>query len=71
MELNGVGSEPAHIYQPGFSIREAYRVLFFHWKQLFEISRKNRKLGVEYMSLSEAWSKYRWIKKYNKLLAGL
>ena len=54
MELNGAGAEPAHIYHPGFSIVEAYKVLFNHWKILGQISRANHKKGVEYMTLREA-----------------
>ena len=54
MELNGAGAEPAHIYQPGFSLREAYQVLFHHWRVLYEISRENHRRGVAYMTLREA-----------------
>lgn len=54
MELNGAGAEPAHIYNPGFSIREAYRVLFHHWRILYDISRENHRRGIPYMSLTEA-----------------
>ncbi len=54
MELNGAGAEPAHIYQPGFSMREAYRVLFHHWRMLYDISRENHRRGVAYMTLHEA-----------------
>ena len=54
LELNGAGAEPAHIYQPGFSLREAYRVLFHHWRVLYDISRENHRRGVAYMTLREA-----------------
>jgi hypothetical protein len=47
LELNGAGAEPAHIYQPGFSLWEAYRVLY-------DISRENHRRGVPYMTLREA-----------------
>lgn len=53
LELNGAGAEPAHIYQPGFSIREAYRVLFHHWRVLYDISRENHRRGVAYLNLGE------------------
>jgi hypothetical protein len=56
LELNGAGAEPAHIYQPGFSIREAYRVLFHHWDVLYQISRENHRRGVAYMTGREALS---------------
>lgn len=66
LELNGAGAEPAHIYQPGFSIWEAYRVLFHHWRVLYGISRENHRQGVAYMTLHEAvraWKRSRHDKK--------
>jgi len=54
LELNGAGAEPAHIYQPGFSLWEAYRVLFHHWHMLYEISLENHRRGVAYMTFPEA-----------------
>ncbi|MCF6361506.1 MAG: hypothetical protein L3J29_12190 [Cyclobacteriaceae bacterium] len=55
MELNGAASEPAHIYQEGFSIFKAYRVLFHHWNVLFKISVANHKKGVEYTSFEQGY----------------
>jgi hypothetical protein len=55
MELNGSASEPAHIYAPGFSLLKAYKVLFHHWRILFEISRMNHKNGVPYMLFKTGW----------------
>jgi hypothetical protein len=54
MELNGAGAEPAHIYHPGFSLMEAYRVLFKHWRVLAQISRANHQKGVKYLTFGEA-----------------
>ncbi len=67
MELNGAGSEPAHIYHPGFSLFEAYKVLFHHWRVLYEISRDNNKLGVRYATLKEGLIEYKKIKALDKL----
>ena len=53
MELNGAGAEPAHIYQPGFSLLKAYKILFRHWRVMYEISLANHRKGVEYISLKE------------------
>ncbi len=53
MELNGAGAEPAHIYHPGFSLWEAWRVLLQHWRVLYDISRENHRRGVAYLSLGE------------------
>jgi hypothetical protein len=68
MELNGAGAEPAHIYQPGFSIWEAYRVLFHHWDMLYQISRENHRRGVPYMGLRDAIRVWKRIRA-TKLLA--
>jgi hypothetical protein len=58
LELNGAGAEPAHIYQPGFSLWKGWGVLLRHWQVLYKISRANRKLGVPYMRFGEAWGYY-------------
>jgi len=62
MELNGCGAEPAHIYQPGFSLWKALGVLRQHWKTMYQISVENHKRGIPYLSLSEAMRNYKRIK---------
>lgn len=59
MELNGAGSEPAHIYQPGYSLLYAYKIIFQHWKILYQISRMNNKKGIPYLSFNEALAIYK------------
>ena len=54
MELNGCGAEPSHIYQPGFSLFAAQRVLFQHWSDIYRVSVQNHKMGVPYISFREA-----------------
>jgi hypothetical protein len=61
VELNGAGAEPAHIYQPGYSLFKAWKELLFHWKVLYEISILNYKNGIPFMSFREARIKYRQI----------
>jgi hypothetical protein len=46
IEINGVNSEPAHIYDPDMSIFKAYRDLFFHWNIVYKISEQNKKRGI-------------------------
>jgi hypothetical protein len=53
VELNGVGAEPGHIYQPGFSLWEGYRVLFRHWTAMYRIARLNHHRGVPYLRFGE------------------
>ena len=55
MELNGAAAEPAHIYHPGFSLFKAYKVLFAHWKKLYEIGIANHKMGVPFLEPSVGW----------------
>lgn len=59
IELNGVNSEPAHIYDPEMAITKAYGHLFKQWGVIFKISRQNRKKGVKYEGLLSAVRKVR------------
>lgn len=44
MELNGVGGEAAHIYDPAVPIVDKYRSLATQWRLAFEIGSRNRGL---------------------------
>ncbi len=59
MELNGCGAEPAHIYQPGFSLAEAINVLLKHWRDIYLISAGNHRRGVAYISYRKARAIFR------------
>lgn len=48
MELNGVNSEPAHIYDPKMSLIKAYKDLFSHWNRVYKLCVANHKRGVPY-----------------------
>lgn len=63
VELNGCGAEPAHIYHPGASIREALKVLFTHWRNLYLISTQNHARGVPYISFREGLKIYKRFKE--------
>ncbi len=69
IELNGAGSEPSHIYQPGYSLWKAYRDIFWHLNVLAEISRLNHKNGVPYWSFKRGYKMWRRHQKYNRLLS--
>jgi hypothetical protein len=62
MELNGCGAEPAHIYHPGFSLWQAQKVLFNHWRTIFDIARLNASQGYSYISYKDARVYYRRFK---------
>ncbi len=45
IELNGVSSESTNIYDPRFSLFDAYAILFRQWRIAFEIGSANRAAG--------------------------
>ena len=53
IELNGVTSESTNIYDPKFSLIDAYRILFKQWKLAFEIGAANWRLGRVPLTLRE------------------
>lgn len=53
IELNGVSSEPTHIYDPSVSLWSAYRALFQHWSEAFRIGAENRASGARPTPLLE------------------
>jgi hypothetical protein len=65
MELNGCGAEPAHIYQPGYTLGSAIVVLLKHWRNIFVIARENVNRGAAYTSIGEA---FRYYKKFKAAL---
>ncbi|MDW3208979.1 MAG: hypothetical protein R8N23_03885 [Reichenbachiella sp.] len=66
LELNGAGAEPAHIYQPGFSLIQAYKDIIHHLKVLADISMLNKKKGIPYYSFRQGLKEIKKIKKYNQ-----
>jgi hypothetical protein len=53
LEINGVGSEPAHIYDPNFPLVSAWRDTLKLWRKIHEVSAANHRLGVAYQSRKE------------------
>lgn len=53
IELNGVISEPAHIYDPGNTLFRAWRDLLRHWDYIVKISEMQIKRGVKPTPLRE------------------
>jgi hypothetical protein len=54
LEFNGIAADPAHVFDPANSIRNAYRDYYRQWKIIYEISREQRKRGVKPMRWAEA-----------------
>ena len=53
IELNGVTSESTNIYDPRYSLRDAYRILFRQWEIAFEIGRTNQQMGAKPVSAAD------------------
>jgi hypothetical protein len=71
VELNGAGSEPTHIYDPGHSIFRAWREIIRHWNILFRISRINHKLLKKpYMNVGQGLQMLKANRAYVKLISG-
>lgn len=66
IELNGAGAEPGHIYQPGYSLLQAYRDIIWHLAELSRVSLENKSLGYPFWSLKKGLSKIAEIRRYNK-----
>ncbi len=68
LELNGAGSEPGHIYNPGFSLFRAYKDILWHLRVLADISILNHKRGIPYWSFRDGYRKWKGHKNHNRLL---
>ena len=66
LELNGAGSEPAHIYQPGFPLIQAYKDIIHHLKVLTDISKINKRRGVPYYTFLQGMKEVWKIRRYNR-----
>jgi len=70
VELNGAGSEPTHIYDPGHSIFRAWKEIIRHWNILFRISRMNHKLLKKpYMNIPQGLQMLKANREYMKLIS--
>ena len=47
IEVNGLNSEPTHIYQSFYGLWKAYHDIFYHMDLIYEISKINKSHGYE------------------------
>lgn len=66
LEINGTKAEPTHIYQPGFSLLTAIKVILDHWKVIYQISALNHEKGVPFLSFSTGLKRYLAYRNYKK-----
>ncbi|MBK6609397.1 MAG: hypothetical protein IPI59_10025 [Sphingobacteriales bacterium] len=65
LEINGVGAEPAHIYQSGYPYWAAQRDLLYHWKLVYQIARHNhRSKAIPYYTFGELKKYWKTQKRY-------
>ncbi len=69
MEFNGVGAEPAHIYDPNYPLWDTYKDLLNQWTIMFKVGTYvHKNLGVPYMTFKEARA---WLKQVDAYKDGL
>jgi hypothetical protein len=69
IELNGAGSEPTHIYDPGHSLFYAWKEIIKHCNILYKVSRENYHPKKQpYMSIRSGLTMFRENSEYMKLL---
>jgi hypothetical protein len=73
VEFNGVAGEAAHIYQPGYSIVQAYKDVYFQWKiiyRIFKVQKKNHVYPLVWKEFKQYFTIHRsqmsLIKRANK-----
>jgi hypothetical protein len=59
IEINGVGSEATHIWDPETSLREVFSAQFRHYRAAFEIGRENRRRGFRSSGVWAMWRDWR------------
>ena len=55
LEVNGVSSEPGHVYDPAYTLFRAYADIAYHLRLLHTISRQRRQTGESVASLQTVW----------------
>jgi hypothetical protein len=69
IELNGSGSEPTHIYDPGHSVFWAWKEILRHWRILYRVSKLNHQLQkTSYMTTRMGLDMFKQNNEYIKLL---
>jgi hypothetical protein len=68
MEYNGIGAEPAHIYDPAYPIWKKYREIYRHWRIIYRIYRVQARKGERSMTLTEVIERLKIYSTYKKSL---
>ncbi len=68
LEFNGSGAEPHHIYGNNLTLIQAYRIVWQHWKILYQISKINHHNGVRYWGFRRGFLFLKKAKRHFKKL---
>ncbi len=69
MEFNGIGAEPAHIYDPAYPILDKYRDIYNQWKVIFRIYKIQAANGVQSMTTKEGIQRIKEYMAYKKSIS--
>ncbi len=67
LEINGVGGEPTHVYDPSLTLWDAWKDMLHIWKIGYIIACENIKKGCDKPTFQEANSKWKAFKNYRKI----
>lgn len=70
MEMNGVFSEPAHVYDPANRISAIYLDYYRHWRSMYRIFKAQKNRGVKPSTIREGIVVFRQYFIYKKQLNG-
>lgn len=68
LEYNGAGASPSHMYQRGLSLWQAWGIILYHWRLLYEISRWNHLNGHPHWSFWHGLRNFRIVRRHLKRL---
>jgi hypothetical protein len=67
VELNGCGAEPIHIYDPSNSFLKGQKVIWQHFRMMYDIAMQNNKAGTRFISPQAFIRGWKAEKQYKKL----
>ncbi|GJM29988.1 MAG: D-alanine--D-alanine ligase [Cyclobacteriaceae bacterium] len=70
LEINGVGAEPAHIYDPDYSLFRAFKDIHQQWNIIYRIGQFNRRNGTKTMTFKDGYRMLVHVFTYKKLAQG-
>lgn len=69
IEVNGIGAEPIDMYIPGTSVWKSWKILIFHWRKMYLISRINEQPEAKHFSDKEGWRELFAYRKFKREIA--